>query len=186
MASVGANHVNLPLQLLEARAFADDVAQGLGFADFFTEVSGFQLQPGAEPIVFFEGARVHEGHGDVIGKNAQPGRALLGDGNAREQSKHAQHLVFVSDGLRVEAVNLFRCRPFPPGRHRRVTRNVLHHQGLAGGRHAADFPHTERNALELVVEPRPILFGARLRSSCAGYQVEAGSLVRTLRPHAAG
>jgi len=59
-------------------------------------------------------------------------------------------------------VNLFRPRPFPPRQLRRVAGHVFHHQGLAGGCHPADFPHAERNALELVVEPRPIRLGIPL------------------------
>jgi len=51
---------------------------------------------------------------------------------------------------------------------------------------AADFPDTKRNALEFIVEPRPIRLGIRLGPPCAGDQVEARGLIRTLRPHAAG
>ena len=88
--------------------------------------------------------------------------------------------------LGVEAVNVFRCGPVPPRQQRRLARHVFHDQGLAGGCHAAKFPHAERNALELVVEPRPIRLGIPLGSSCAGDQVKAGGFIRTLRPHAAG
>ena len=83
-----AQRVNLPSQVLETGAVADNVAQGLGFAYLFAQINCFQLEAGTQPLILFEGARVYERHGDLIGKNAQPDGALLGNGNACEEAQH--------------------------------------------------------------------------------------------------
>src|ERR1035441_1559612 len=103
--------VDLVEQLLDGRRLADDIAESLGLADFLLKVGVFELQMRLQPLDFLEGAGIDNRPGDFIRKYAQPRRPFLRRGDRGENRQHAQDLLFVFDGLHVEAADLRARRP---------------------------------------------------------------------------
>ena len=75
-----------------------------------------QLDLVPKPGDFFEGPRVGEGDGGVVGKSSEPLELALPDAGAAEHGQDAQNLALEDEGLAGEGHDSFRPGPLDPGR----------------------------------------------------------------------
>ena len=165
---------------------ADDVAKGPGLADFLLQISVFQLKMRLQPLDFLEGAGVDNRPGDLIGKDAQPGRAFLRRGDGGEDGQHAEDLLFELDGLHVEAADMLRAPPIGSGAARTGLRQNPSPQWPRRWRHPADLADAQRNARRTRRPPATNPAWLSAPGPGAGHQVEAGGAVRTSGRHVTG
>ena len=178
----GRDQINLADDLPEGRALADEIAEGFGFDNFFLKIGVLLFELRFQALDFLEGARVGDGAGDVIGKDASPYFRAFRHVRAAEHGDEPKDFAFVNDGYAVIATDFFGLKPGDIGEFAGILVQIAQHDLLAGRNNFPGGADAEGNPRKPIGHAQVFFLFAFVAEhiTAAGDGVQAAGLVGTI------
>src|SRR4030095_3493257 len=129
----GGDHVNLPDDLPQGRALADQVAEGLRFHHGLLQVSVLKFQLSFEMLDFVKGARVGNGGTYMIREDTTPGRNCVRHIFGTKARYRSQDLSFEHYGADAVLRDALFSQPLEPRNGNRLVAGIFYHFQLTRG-----------------------------------------------------
>ena len=182
------DQINLADDLPKRRALADQIAEGFGLHDLFLQIGVLLFELRFQALDFLEGARVGDGPGDVIGKNASPHFRALRHVRAAEHGDEPKDFAFINNRHAVIAADFFRLEPGNIGEFARILVQIAQHDLLARRGNFSGGADADGNPCKAIRHAHIFFFFALAAEqiAAAGDGVQAAGLVGTIRTAHAG